>query len=79
MATKTGKIKSTNRQGTGATQTRSFTLTTDPNPPGAEIVFTCDEDYYDDAVAAGSRQVEVTYTPNPAGPPETCSGLKIVN
>ena len=74
MATKTGTIKATSRQGSPPTQTLSFTIE-DPGPPPVETTFTCDSDYFDDAKHAGGKTVTVTY--DAAVTPPVCGGLKV--
>lgn len=76
MAQSSGKMKSTSRQGAGGTQTLSFTVETSAGPPPVEETFVCDADFFADAKDYLGKQVVVTYTVNPAGPPNTCSGLK---
>ena len=85
MAQKTGTIKSCSRQGSGGTQTLQVILTVmeaNPSPPPPELPvdyeFIPDENYYDDAVGADSRQVTITYDGS-ASPPQNIDGLKIVN
>lgn len=75
MATFTGTLTSTSRQGTGGSQTRSITVRSD-GPPPEERTFSCDEQYFGDAREAGGKAVTVTYDET-ATPPQNVDGLKV--
>ena len=76
MATTTGKVTATSRQGTGGSQTTTMTVKSDPDPPGTLVTFVCDADYFADAKDYLGKSVIVTHTANPLGGSDVVTGLK---
>lgn len=76
MASTTGKMVATSRQGSGGTQTLTFTVETDPGPPPILVSFSCEADYFADAKDYLGKTVTVTHTPNPLGGFDNVTGLK---